>query len=134
MVKILAARRLILADADEAMARKFIESVAGIKVGKMEHTSPDTIRFTVLSKEDFLRALEELTKHFGKPDTKHAAGWSKAGKWMIDPQKVIMLDDRRYGGGYQKEPYYISLFDRAHKESLQQMFERIIGPPKAIRR
>lgn len=132
MVKVHAAKRLLTADADEALARKYIKSVAGIDVGKMEHTSPDTIRFTVQSKDDFLKARQELIKHFGKPDTKMNVGWSQAGKWMIDPEKVIMLDDTRYGGGQQQFPYSISLVDRAHRESLHRMIERVVGPPKPI--
>jgi len=131
-MKILAAQRLLVADADESIAREFIKSVAGIKVDPKEHTSPDVIRFTVLTKEDFLRALEELTKHFGKPDTKMNVGHSQAGKWLIDPQKVIMLDDMRYGGGQQKFPYSISLVDRAHRETMKQLVERVVGPPKPI--
>ena len=132
MVKVLAAQRLLTADADEAQARKFIKHAAGIDVGRLEHTAPDTIRFTVLSKEDFLKAREELTKHYGKPDTKMAVGWSQSGKWRIDPEKVITLDDTRYGGGQQQFPYSITLYDRAHYESLHRMIERVTGPPKAI--
>lgn len=132
MIKVYAAQRLLVADADEATARKFIKSVAGITVGKMEHSSPDTIRFTVHSKEDFLKAFDELTKHFGQPDTKNRVGWSKAGKWMIDPQKVVMLDDTRYGGGHQTEPYSISLVDRAHRESIRDTINRAIGLPGPV--
>lgn len=134
MIKIHAAQRLVVADADEAAAREFIKSVAGITVGKLEHTSPDTIRFTVHNKADFMKALSELTERYGAPDIKHRVGWSKAGKWMIDPQKVIMLDDTRYGGGHQENPYSISLTDRAHRETIHQFFERLAGEPPAIRR
>lgn len=134
MVKVHAAQRLLTADADETTARKFIKSVAGITVGRLEHTAPDTIRFTVQSKDDFLKAKAELIKHYGKPDTKMNVGWSQAGKWLIDPQKVITLDDTRYGGGQQQYPYSISLVDRAHRETINQFMERTIGEPKAIKR
>lgn len=135
MIKVLAARRLLVADADEAEARKFIKSVAGINVMKKEHSSPDIIRFAIFSKEDFQKAFDELTKHFGRPDTKHRVGWSKAGKWVIDPEKVIMLDDTRYGGGLHENPYSISLIDRSHRESLRQTIDRVIGPqgPVSVR-
>lgn len=133
MIKVHAAQRLLMADADEAAARRFIKSVAGITVAQLEYSSPDIIRFTVFSKKDFQRAFNELTKHFGKPDTKHRVGWSKAGKWAIDPEKVIMLDDTRYGGGLQEYPYSISLIDRSHRESLRQTVNRSIGPGGPVR-
>lgn len=132
-MKILAASRLKLyADADEQMARAFIKSVADIDVGRKEHTSPDIIRFVVNGPADFMKAKAALTKRYGPPDTKNNVYGSHAGRWFVDAEKVIDLSDVKFGGGLQKDPYTIALYDAAHKESIHQMMRRVLGPPRVI--
>lgn len=137
-IELRAAQRLteVRADADEQMAREFIKSVAHINVGKREHSSPDQIRFTVDSQQDFERARTALISRYGLADTKLTVYGSRAGRWFLDDSKtqIISLDDARHGGGVQKEPYSITLLDTTHKESIHQLLRRVIGPPDTTKK
>lgn len=132
MVQVQAAQRLVKANADEQQARDFIESVANIQVGKLEHTRPGNMRFTVVGPQDFMTARKALTERYGRMDTSRAPYGSHGGQWKIADKHHLVLSDIRDRGGLQSNPYSITLVDDNHKERPADMIRRIVGPPKAI--
>lgn len=87
MIKLNAAARLmVVAKADEAMARDYFKSF-GIKVDKMSYSGTNSIDFYLSSKQA-ARAKKVLTKRVGKPVVE-----SKPGS---DPESMYFpLDDKQ---------------------------------------
>lgn len=135
MIQLRAASRLIaVAAADEAMARAFLKSVAGIEVGKLTHSVPGAISFSIDGPQAFMTARKHLTERYGKMDQSMTTYGSHAGRWFLDDAKtkIIALSDAKYGGGIQKDPYSLSLLDTTHKETTSEMLRRHLGPPRSV--
>jgi hypothetical protein len=124
--RVIAKRVPVFAMADEAGARAFIKSVAGISVGTRLETGPSQIQFTIASLEDFRRAKANLIRRYGLPtEDKHAGHQVEAALWQLDSEKSIHLGDSLADRGYAKTPYTVTLMDSAHKETVSQMLKRL---------
>lgn len=129
-MKIHAAQRLkVMATADEAMARTYLKATAGITVGKLYTSSPNSIVFFITT-EQFEDAKQQLSKQFKwKPSTIHG---SSAGSVDIDhtgTRRIELSTVLARGGGELRQPW-IALVDTNHKESMSEMMKRILAPAR----
>ena len=101
-MKIEAASRLLAAqeveaDADEALARKYIRHYTGVDSDTLRHLhkydNRFQIAFSLKTPQDFIMAVKELIKHFGKPDTTLATYGNKYYSWKLDDEKEITLSE-----------------------------------------
>lgn len=131
-MKIHAASRLLqAADADEALARKYIRHYLGIDSDDLTYLhkfgKEDRISFTMKDRADFSTAIKNLIKHFGKPNEKLSTFNSENPIWNIDNDKSIILTEYDLFGN----KYIVTLQDKRplnflekRRKALEQKLER----------
>lgn len=128
-MKILAARRLlVVADADAQMAREFLREVAGIEVGRVQHSQPDLIRFDI-TEQQFTRALQALTRNYGQPERKGPSRYI-GGIFYLDASRTryIELGSNSYKKGPLNTGFSIAIGDTNHKETRDEFLKRLLRP------
>lgn len=128
-MKILAAQRLlVVADADEQLARKYLREVAGIEVGRKLVSQPASITFEI-TKQQVGRATQELTRHFGTPKSSSNVVRYYGDLWYIDASKKRYVQT---GTSSNKGPtetgFLITLVDLAHTETREEFLKRLLKP------
>lgn len=122
-LRVLAALRLIEANADEQQARTFIKSVAHIDAGPLALAAPGVIRFQI-TESDFQTARKALTTRYGKIDNSRAPGGSKGGQWAVAGSHFVVLSDTPIGRKSEGR-HFIALVDNFHKETPAQMMRSL---------
>jgi hypothetical protein len=128
MTKIQAASRLVIAKADEAEARRYIEHLTGVEPGKMWDDEGHIISFRV-TKEQRRVAEHELKKKMAEkiltPVPRHTADSSSSDSYYVDDSKTRIITVS-YQSDYNHGIYgLISLTDKNHYETFMQRLKRL---------
>lgn len=120
-----AAQRLSAASADESKARKLIKTLTGETVTKMRLNDPGRAIFQLEDSKSFMRALDALTKRFGRPTRpQNMMNSHQGGVWKLDDTKSISMNDGSTRGGIDPNRFKITLVDTNHTESTMQTRDR----------
>jgi hypothetical protein len=128
-MKILAASRLLhAADADEAMARKYIKHYTGVDSDTLQYLhkfgKEDKISFAMQNKIDFKLAAANLTRHFKKPSDKLSTHGNIILIWNLDNDKSIILAEYDLFGN----KYVVTLQDKKPLNFLERRRKALETP------